>query len=148
MKKLFLVVMCALMLCAPAFADEPALSADASSGVMVAQAVDYTEPAPAESGVFDSLPPASLSAIYARAFDGQDEGLAMKLGIAVYQDSFLSIDYSLEADVVGFIGTSAIGVGASVNLKDFVGTGINIGVGYLPKGLGWSWWVGLIEKSF
>jgi hypothetical protein len=80
--------------------------------------------------------------VYARSFESGESAPVIKVGFPVYEGRLLGKSYSVAADVLGFVDCADAGVGVSLEIPRALGKA-DLGVGWLPKDIGLSWYVGL-----
>jgi hypothetical protein len=90
----------------------------------------------------------SLSLSYARSCHNDVDGMIGKASVPIWEVKLPMPDtkLSFQADFLAIPdgGTVGAGVGGSVTVKTSL-MGINFGIGYIPRGFGWSWNVSLLQ---
>ena len=100
------------------------------------------------AGLFDNMAPTSIDIVYAQSFHDSDlSTAALKLGFPVYTDTIFGKDYSVNVDAIGFMNSQKVGVGGSITIENVI-SALDLGIGYLPDGYEWSFYVGVKALTF
>jgi len=87
------------------------------------------------------LEDAQTNLVYARSFSTGEGAMVIQSSFPIYQGTIGDKPYALNIDALGFIEEADLGFGGSFSIRDVVGK-FSIGIGWLPKGQEFSWYIG------